>query len=268
MKEVILACIIVVLLLSGCTQDSAVTSFARSLPEVQAFLDENPDAAIRAVFISKQNASALIGEIRKECGEQFPEDAYWHVYVTKGSQQVDIYLDGTGQQALCIIKPAVDEEILKELESEEPEEEPESEQQDKCSSSSDCDDSDACTADSCSGTPKECTHEEITACEDNDGCCPSGCSHDEDDDCPEEDECRTHNDCADGDNKTLDRCTGTPKSCTHTLKTCSQMGGEVCSGPTRCDDDLIEAADTNQCCVPRCVSDVSGTYEPEYTPID
>ena len=53
----------------------------------------------------------------------------------------------------------------------------------KCSSPSECNDADFCTFDSCvSGT---CQHQQITACKNDDGCCPSSCDYTTDNDCPE-----------------------------------------------------------------------------------
>ncbi|MBW2455721.1 MAG: CAP domain-containing protein [Deltaproteobacteria bacterium] len=50
-----------------------------------------------------------------------------------------------------------------------------------------CDDGDACTADSLNGSPDtcnvSCSSEPIVACQNGDGCCPSDCSSDSDDDC-------------------------------------------------------------------------------------
>ncbi len=59
---------------------------------------------------------------------------------------------------------------------------------DECVIDSDCDDNDDSTEDTCSGTPKECSNDEITDCTDGDSYCPSGCAYVDDDDCPQ-DEC-------------------------------------------------------------------------------
>lgn len=55
----------------------------------------------------------------------------------------------------------------------------------ECSLDSDCNDENNCTTDICTGMPKKCFHEEITACIPGDNCCPSGCDSAQDEDCPE-----------------------------------------------------------------------------------
>jgi len=55
-----------------------------------------------------------------------------------------------------------------------------------CTSDSDCDDGNPCTIDICvnPGTPSAaCSHQPITSCIDDDGCCPSGCDYTTDNDC-------------------------------------------------------------------------------------
>lgn len=95
--------------LSGCVGQSDATSFVKTLPEVQAFLAKNPDADIKAVFLDKEVVKTFIGNIRKDCSPQMQELPYWHMTITKGEEKVEVYLDETGQQALCIIKPATEQ---------------------------------------------------------------------------------------------------------------------------------------------------------------
>lgn len=55
-----------------------------------------------------------------------------------------------------------------------------------CSADSGCDDGNTCTIDAChySGTcAASCSHEELTACFNDDGCCPTGCDYLTDNDC-------------------------------------------------------------------------------------
>lgn len=58
-----------------------------------------------------------------------------------------------------------------------------------CSLDTDCNDSNACTIDSCSNAgicASACSYEEITACINNDNCCPAGCDYTTDTDCSAE----------------------------------------------------------------------------------
>jgi hypothetical protein len=84
-----------------------------------------------------------------------------------------------------------------------PEEERECEEELECESDDDCDDEDPCTIDSCSGTPKLCSHTDITACTTGDQCCPPGCNSTQDQDCAS---CSGDDDCYDFDECTTDSC--------------------------------------------------------------
>ncbi|MDP2973644.1 MAG: hypothetical protein Q8N60_01200, partial [Candidatus Diapherotrites archaeon] len=134
------------IVLSGCVGNQDVTSFVKTLPEVQAFLEKNPDAEIKAVFLNKQTVTSMIGNIREDCGQQMQEAPYWYVTITKDKQEAKIYLDETGKQALCIIKTGA---------------EPPAEQ-DECNTDVQCNDKDPKTKDECKGTPKKCGHTQVT----------------------------------------------------------------------------------------------------------
>lgn len=329
------------IVLSGCVGNQDVTSFVKTLPEVQAFLEKNPDAEIKAVFLNKQTVTSMILDIRKDCGQQMQEVPYWYVTITKGKQEAKIYLDETGKQALCIIKPGTEPPsgqdecstaeqcndnnpatkdeckgtpkkcghtqvaaCKKEGETipviaEPPEccsgltlippkdpqvvgimgyctakcgngtcdtatessnnclqdcqEQPPT-PQDQCRSNTQCDDNNPCTIDACNGTPKACIHTQITTCSSGDSCCPSGCTHSTDSDCPTADQCQVNSDCDDNDYSTEDTCSGTPKTCYLTLKTCSQRGGQICSSQQTCSTTYISSLDSNKCCPISCTT--------------
>ena len=52
-----------------------------------------------------------------------------------------------------------------------------------CEVDSNCDDGDARTSDTCTGTPRSCSHEAVTSCQSFDNYCPAGCSITQDIDC-------------------------------------------------------------------------------------
>jgi hypothetical protein len=55
--------------------------------------------------------------------------------------------------------------------------------QDQCRADAECNDNDAATRDTCSGTPKTCQHTTITECISADGYCAEGCAYEADNDC-------------------------------------------------------------------------------------
>lgn len=118
---------------------------------------------------------------------------------------------------------------------------------------SSCDDSDACTTDTLSGSAgncdASCSYTDITVCADGDGCCPPGCDASNDNDCssscgdgiidPNETcdgNCPAPADCADGDACTTDAFVGSAAACT-----------AMCTynAITRC-------IDGDGCCAPGC----------------
>lgn len=135
-----------------------------------------------------------------------------------------------------------------------------------------CDSSDACregiatgSADNCS---LECAFEPITACQDDDGCCPSGCDESTDSDCLDtcgdgdvvagevcDGNCPTS--CDDGDACTIDGSSGSAslcnKVCTHQEITACQDGDGCCAaGCTSANDDDCT-------CTPRSCADIGAT---------
>jgi hypothetical protein len=78
-----------------------------------------------------------------------------------------------------------------------------------CNATSDCNDSNQCTIDSCEGIPRNCSNIEIITCTDNDNCCPAKCYYENDSDCPRNKtkfECFSARDCIDADACTIDYC--------------------------------------------------------------
>jgi hypothetical protein len=119
-----------------------------------------------------------------------------------------------------------------------------------------CDDADACTVDlaagSVAGCTRVCRHETITACLDDDGCCPAGCSVATDSDCGPRcgdarigagETCDPPTTCPtacpdDGDPCTREELTGDPAHCNATCRhvpitSCSGSHADFCC-PTGC----------------------------------
>lgn len=103
-KILLISLLVLVIILSGCIGQPDATGFVKTLPDVQDFLVKNPDADIKAEFLSKELVKTDIEKIRVDCGQQMQEVPYWHITITKGAEKVEVYLDETGRKALCTIK--------------------------------------------------------------------------------------------------------------------------------------------------------------------
>ena len=131
--------------------------------------------------------------------------------------------------------------------------EPEPVEVDECSNDNDCDDNDASTEDECSGSPRECSNDEIDYCYSGDGYCPDGCEYNDDNDCDEPvevDECSVDSDCDDNDASTEDECSGTPLVCSNELITsCVSNDGYCADGCSFDNDDDCEEVNDDECSV-------------------
>ena len=126
-----------------------------------------------------------------------------------------------------------------------------------------CDDGDACTADSSSGSAAECSlacsHDPIVACSGGDGCCPAGCSSLDDGDCAVvcgngvveagescDPPASCPADCDDGDACTADSSSGSAAGCD---LACSHDPIVDCSGGDGCCPAGCSSLDDGDCAV-------------------
>jgi hypothetical protein len=103
----------------------------------------------------------------------------------------------------------------------------------ECLDVTECDDGNNCTADSCSGFPRECINEPITWCSPGDNCCPTDCTPTFDSDCPPPKECITDVDCLDSLACTEDLCDSSGE-CSHLAITACLSNDGCC--PANCID--------------------------------
>jgi len=105
-----LACLLV---LSGCTSTD-ITDFAKSMPEVQAFLKENPNADIKVSLWTKAEVAKNIGEISAECEKPNMEaKAMYHAVVIDETKSLNlsVWADAETRQAICISKKGTGENV-------------------------------------------------------------------------------------------------------------------------------------------------------------
>lgn len=116
--------IVIVLLLGvlssaciGATTD--IQQLAKAIPDVKAFLDENPNADIKAVLWEESSVNESIESIREACGSQFRVNEYYKIDVSDGRNNLVVWYDTTSNKAICILRKGVqekpqDDELLKE----------------------------------------------------------------------------------------------------------------------------------------------------------
>lgn len=92
--------------LSMClTSDKTdITAVVKLLPDVQQFLNEHPDAEIKAALWSASAVETNIGRIREDCGPQIENKSYWRAEVKENDLDLIIWLDSDSKQPVCVVK--------------------------------------------------------------------------------------------------------------------------------------------------------------------
>ena len=96
--------IVMIMFVSGCTSQTDVSDVVKSLPQVQEFLKDHPNADIRAAIWDNDTVSENIDSIKEECGEQMRIKKMWKVEIEEDNQDILVWLDGETNEALCIVK--------------------------------------------------------------------------------------------------------------------------------------------------------------------
>ncbi len=232
-KEFLLLGIIFLIAFSGCLQQD-ITPTAKKLPEIEAVFQEYPNAIISAFFIRKDVTNLMLEEIRKDCDANFEPASYWNVIVVAEGRKWEFYVDESVTKVVCTIEPDAPKP------------------KNECVNASECDDLDVTTKDECKGSPKKCVYTSITECINNDGYCPNGCVFDQDNDCPAINLCQSDLECIDSNRLTTDVCEGQPKRCVYSLKTCEDLGEDLCEIFEECLGTSLPTTDSGICCDTTC----------------
>jgi len=244
---------------SGCVfPEVEAINIAKQDPVAASFLAAYPNAQLATKPWALEESQLRLSELREKCGPQISPNAYFYVSFTEGENALEAWVYQKDLTLACVHRSddqcavqadcedgvactldkcsgtpkACSRERIKEcvggdgccpqgcsslVDSDCPKGE--------CSSHLECDDNDPGTKDSCKGIPRECVHEEVSECLDNDNFCPPKCDYSNDNDC-ETSACNINADCDDNDNSTEDLCMGEPAVCTHRDKTeCIDLDG-------------------------------------------
>ncbi|GEM_PF-6726737 len=100
------ALLAVLALLAGCAaSDNAIGGYVRQLPEVKAFLEQNPNATIKLVLLDANAVRADMNFIAEKCGRPLPVQEYYQVTVEDQASRIFIWLTA-GQQVQCLVREA------------------------------------------------------------------------------------------------------------------------------------------------------------------
>lgn len=110
-KVLVFLSIALILLTSGCvsTNGTDITSMAKALPEVKAFLDDYPDARIVVALWDSETVNENLNAIRLECGAQMKAVEYYRVTVSDPSLSLVVWIDKASNQMVCAVRQATEE---------------------------------------------------------------------------------------------------------------------------------------------------------------
>lgn len=240
------------------------------IPQIKQFMDSNPGANINETFISKSDSSSVVSKVLEECGKDVEQKDYVLVEISANNTKISAYFDPATKEEICVYSGDGDGGI----------EGGEggggggeggadagqgSGVRKPCTASSQCNDrnpytEDACISGYCSNAPMTCSQAGGEICSQGDACpyeavaladgmcCLGRCQP------IAQDQCSSDAECDDGKENTMDTCTGTPKSCTHRLKACGEMGYAACGSGQECAAGFVQAADSAYCCPSSCYS--------------
>jgi hypothetical protein len=107
-KSVLLIGIIFVamFLVSGCVNSTDLTHVVKSMPQLQEFFKENPNANVQVVQLNEDYVTQNIATIRAQCGDQMEISPYYRVTITQDNNTAITYLNVTTQELICLYKPS------------------------------------------------------------------------------------------------------------------------------------------------------------------
>lgn len=111
-KIFLIGAIVCLSLFAGCISNESgadVTQIAKTLPMVQEFLGEHPNAEIKVALWNSDAVEENIVEIRESCGQQMEVKSYWKVVVTEGNLDLEVWIDESTQKVVCAFKKGVSE---------------------------------------------------------------------------------------------------------------------------------------------------------------
>ena len=97
----IIAIVGLAVIISGCTGGQDVTSVVKSLPEVQQFMNEHPNAKITVTYWSKDEVAKSSQEISLQCYKPITPIAMYKATISEGDLKVVSWINAENQIVIC-----------------------------------------------------------------------------------------------------------------------------------------------------------------------
>lgn len=251
---VLAASLFLAVLLLGCaekTSEKEVIKTVYSLPEVNQFLEENPEAEVTTIFLDAEGTKSKLKFIRAQCGNDFPEGAHWRARLVGKKEHFLAYFPQNSKKPTCIT--IVDNAASAGLPAQfvNPILPPPA-----CTNDGDCFDNNPSTRDSCSQATGACLHE-LESCAGQGGAACSYYSECPSPFMPSSDSNR----CCASKCVYADLCEGVAcgilEKCVNGLcvkKNCVEIGGRECPLLQACSGNYYSTTDAQGCCIGQCVA--------------
>ena len=270
------------IILPGGGEDVTLENMVRSLPEVSTFLDEFPDAEISIYDQRPDEISNKMDFIRENCGGELPVKFYYFAVVESGNEAVYVWIDGETKDVVCINRVTGH---LDECRRNADCDDNDASTNDECRGTpkmcintpiSECTAGDDFCPPGCdSSNDADCQPDpcEGVRCQENQKCVNGSCELKE---CSEQggEICSAYLSCpsdfipaSDTQRCCLESCSEEApcagvtcpddKKCVDGIcvfKSCSEMNGVICASTQTCSEDVVETADTDECCIGICVT--------------
>ena len=110
-----LLAVIVSIIITGCSATD-IESFVTNIPQIQQFLDENPDAEIKITYWASGEINQIISSINSQCGKEIQVTPIYRAIVKENGTSVTSWIKADDRQVLCVVRE-IDENIDQELNS-------------------------------------------------------------------------------------------------------------------------------------------------------
>ena len=100
MRVLLLTCLMLTIVMSGCVSKD-ISSVVNTLPEVQQYLKEHPDAKVAATFWPKDEVSKSLQEIDRQCGKSVTAVDMYRVIITEENLKIVSWVDANNKELIC-----------------------------------------------------------------------------------------------------------------------------------------------------------------------
>lgn len=117
LKIIIPILIVASVFVSGCSQEFDVSFLARQIPQVQAFLEEHPDAEISVVMWTSQYLKDNLDKVPEECLLAIDLDkSYFKVEFIEYDEKIVSFIEVQSREPVCVVRMRtsiiVDEDLI------------------------------------------------------------------------------------------------------------------------------------------------------------